>query len=135
MELLNHNENDHPYQCEICDKRFSRNWSLKKHVKTVHEGVKNHQCRICNKSFGTLSNLKRHLKSVHEKKKDFQCNLCNKTFSRKINLMNHKIEVHKIHLVCQTCYQNFIDSNSDVNFPMEIIHNENCICQNIEIQD
>ena len=52
--------------CHICDKKFPKQSKLKKHVETVHEGIKNHQCEICVKKFGRLSDLNRHVKEVHD---------------------------------------------------------------------
>ena len=131
IEYLNHNNQIHGrFQCQICDKRFTRNWSLNQHIRSVHEGQKNHECNQCNKKFATSSSLRRHIKSVHQNVKNFNCDQCPKAFSRKINLVNHKIKDHNIHLVCKDCYENYVNSNSDVTFPMAITHTENCICQN-----
>ena len=38
--------------CEICNKSFSRKYSLKLHVNTVHDEVKEHKCETCSKTFG-----------------------------------------------------------------------------------
>ena len=137
VEFINHDQDHRNFQCEICAKKFTTKWSLKVHMKTIHEGAKDHECAICGKKFSRKSSLKRHVSSVHQNKKDFNCDQCDKGFSRKINLMNHKINEHQIHLVCKECYDNYVNSNYDVNqFPVEIIHSgEICICQNFEIQN
>ena len=101
---------------------------------SVHEGNKDHQCEICGKTFSRKNSLKRHVASVHQNQK-INCDQCDKTFSRKVNLINHKKDEHQVHLVCKDCYENYVNSNSDVNFPMQITHSENCICQNIEIHN
>ena len=53
------------YQCQICEQKFSRSGKLQKHVKIIHEGIKDYQCHICVKKFGQLKHLKRHVKTVH----------------------------------------------------------------------
>ena len=52
-------------KCEICGKCFTRKKSLNAHVKTVHEGIKNHNCKKCGKEFARLYHLKRHINSVY----------------------------------------------------------------------
>ena len=103
---------------------------MKKHVKTVHEKVKNYRCRMCTKRFATRSNLKRHVKLVHEKKKDFQCDDCDREFSTKANLVEHRINTHEVHHICEQCYRRLVNPNRDLNFPIEIAHTEHyCLCR------
>ena len=52
--------------CDICEKSFKRADSLKRHFKTVHEGVKRHKCETCEKAFGKSGSLKRHIEMVHK---------------------------------------------------------------------
>ena len=42
---------------------------MKKHIKGVHEGQKNHKCESCNISFFQAGELKRHIKSIGHKNK------------------------------------------------------------------
>ena len=57
--------NEHDYKCEICDKEFKKNDGLKKHVKVVHNFVKEHQCNICQSGFDFQSQLTLHMKIAH----------------------------------------------------------------------
>ena len=82
------------HQCEICNKKFGHLGLLKTHVETVHNGIKNHQCKICNKKFGDLRNMKRHVKTVHDGIKDYQCKICNKKFGQLSAMRRHVKEVH-----------------------------------------
>jgi len=41
------------------------------------EEVEKHQCDRCEKSFTFKAGLTRHIKTIHEKIKDYQCSLCN----------------------------------------------------------
>ena len=51
--------------CPQCDKTFSNDYKVKRHIETVHEGVKNWQCTICPKRFYDKKDLGRHVKGVH----------------------------------------------------------------------
>ena len=51
-----------PYQCKICDVRFTQRNTLMLHKKAVHDGKK-YTCKICDKSFSFKTNLTRHIKS------------------------------------------------------------------------
>ena len=73
------------------------------HMKTLHEGQRNHKCDSCGKSyarssedthrqknykcesceklFSHLGNLNHHIKTVHENQKDYCCEFCEKLFS------------------------------------------------------
>ena len=48
-------------KCESCGKLFSEAGYLKKHIRTVHEGHKDHKCESCDKSFSQAGFLKRHI--------------------------------------------------------------------------
>ena len=47
--------------------------TLKKHINSVHEGLKNHKCNLCDKAFSQPSDLKFH---IHEGQKNHKCDLC-----------------------------------------------------------
>ena len=80
--------------CEICQKEFKAQ-SLKTHIKTAHEKIKEHNCSICLKSFGLAQSLKRHIEIVHEKMKNHFCQVCQKGFGSKENLNIHVKTVHE----------------------------------------
>ncbi|KAI5634633.1 zinc-finger double domain-containing protein [Phthorimaea operculella] len=48
-----------PYACELCDKQFTRNNSLSKHVR-IHSGEKPYSCKLCDKKFTRNDILKQH---------------------------------------------------------------------------
>lgn len=48
-------------KCEQCDKIFSRQKDLRRHISTVHDGVKKHKCEKCDKGFTTKHALTYHL--------------------------------------------------------------------------
>ena len=65
------------------------NGSLKQHLMTVHEKIKNHKCRLCNKSFGHKWILEGHLQTVHGKRRDFSCDVCSKKLVSNFILKRH----------------------------------------------
>ena len=44
---------------------------MKKHIKSVHEKIKDLSCDECERTFSQQGDLKMHIKSIHEKIKDF----------------------------------------------------------------
>ena len=68
-DLKKHNENVHQkegYQCEICEKTFSLNRSLKTHIKVVHEELRPFRCELCGRTFNRKQQLVYHVKREHE---------------------------------------------------------------------
>ena len=92
LHLLSVHEEKKPFECEICNKSFSKKGELTVHVDLFHEKNK---CEICANSFANKNKLTRHVKSVHEKKKPFQCEICEKQFSKKNKLKGHIKSVHE----------------------------------------
>ena len=59
--------------CKLCGNFFFI-LDLEKHIKTVHEGLKNHKCEKCLEEFSYNYQLREHVKSVHEGLKDYKLN-------------------------------------------------------------
>ena len=98
------------YNCNICTKPLIREANLRRHIKFVHEGVRNHKCKTCDKSFSHKSDLDVHMNSVHESNKNYKCAICQKTFSQNKTLMRHIRSLHndrEIHKLadrnCEVC--------------------------------
>lgn len=83
-----------PFTCDSCKKSFSRLCHLKRHLKSVHQGIRSHACKECGKGFISNTDFKRH-SITHTREKPFTCDLCKKTFGRFGNLKNHIIILHK----------------------------------------
>ena len=56
--------------------------SLRRHIKNVHEGIKNKNkiCEECGKGFSTNYWLKIHVDGVHKGLKPFKCTYCTDAF-------------------------------------------------------
>ncbi|XP_056135258.1 zinc finger protein 184-like [Lampris incognitus] len=69
-----------PYNCSICNKKFSIKSILTRHMKT-HTGEKPYTCSVCNKGFIQRSYLQTHMNS-HLGQKPYTCNFCGKGFTQ-----------------------------------------------------
>ena len=94
------------YNCESCDKSFSRASDLKGHIHGVHEGHEDYKCELCGKSFSHAGDLKRHILTIHEGHKDYKCESCGKSFSQETNLNDHKIRIHNWCKYCDEVFGN-----------------------------
>ena len=61
--------NTHYFECAICAKKIASSYNLWRHLRSVHENIKNFECHICAKQFGSNFNLHQHLKTVHKNAK------------------------------------------------------------------
>ena len=113
------------FKCEQCNFTCSRNGSLTRHIKQVHDKIKDVQCQQCNFTCSTNSQLKAHIKQVHDKIKDFQCEECDYKFSIYGNLQRHIKSVHdKIKdFQCEKCTDIF-SSKSHLTRHIKMVHDK-----------
>jgi hypothetical protein len=52
------------FQCQFCPMFFSRKYSLKGHIDSVHNGKK-YNCQFCSMFYLKITSLKSHVDSVH----------------------------------------------------------------------
>ena len=94
------------YNCDKCEKSFSRKFDLSDHVRVVHENIR-HNCDKCEKSFTRKTNLNEHIQAVHENVR-YSCDGCEDSFSQKKNLNEHLRNVHEnVRYSCNICEKSF----------------------------
>ena len=54
------------FNCNECSKTFTKEYNLKRHIKSVHEQIKPHQCGICSKSFSRKLHRDYHLRTCSQ---------------------------------------------------------------------
>ena len=88
---------DKPFQCDLCQRRFTVKANLTRHLKISHSGIKAFHCTFCGRSFGYKQNLMTHMKR-HTGERNFACDICGKSFIRKQQLQMHSfIHIRESH--------------------------------------
>jgi hypothetical protein len=82
------------HACDYCEYKCSMACSLKLHVKQVHLRIKDHACDYCEYKCSMAGHLKQHIKAVHLQIKDHACNQCEFTCSTASGLQTHVKMVH-----------------------------------------
>ena len=99
------------FKCKVCNKVFTKNSSLKRHLNT-HNVLKDlYNCTYCEEKFSRKDNFERHVKLHIEKKIDqYNCTYCEEKFSRKDNFDRH-VTAHKendqLMFICTYCELKF----------------------------
>jgi len=89
MEALDHHLDtaSHSFSCDICDKEFSAERFLRKHLAITHtEGL--FECHVCKKKLKNEHYLKSHL-MIHTGELPFECKECGAKFNRNDKLKRH----------------------------------------------
>lgn len=81
--------------CHICRHRFREASALRKHIRSVHEKVRNYACSICNQRFGEKSNMRKHVLARHRDERPHACTDCAKRFHFTDGLARHIRNVHQ----------------------------------------
>ena len=84
-----------PGYCNECDKHFTAQRSLKRHIAVVHELAQVVTCDVCKKQFNGKDSIRGHLET-HRTTKDFGCQKCDKYFRTKGSLQIHNKSMHPL---------------------------------------
>jgi len=83
---------ERPYNCEICEKKFTVKSTLTTHMKT-HTGAKNLVCHVCKSMFSSKTSLKVHMR-LHTGALPYKCDLCDKRFRTPASRKTHVSTAH-----------------------------------------
>ena len=93
------------HKCSKCDYKCGSNADLQKHIKAVHDKIKDFKCNKCDYECSGNSNLQKHIKMVHDKIKDVKCPKCDYACSTNGHIQTHIKMVHDKtkDVKCQKC--------------------------------
>lgn len=122
--------------CFLCDKSFSKSWTLHSHIKNVHDGRKTdngYPCNDCGIYFAQKSALTKHL-NLHSQSK-IVCDMCGSQFPDKrsvlLHFTSHIPDMVKIIQETHTC--NFCGllytSSKNLNRHIKTIHDPSTLFQ------
>lgn len=127
-----------PFQCALCDRKFSTKTRIKKHLEEMHLHTKTKPvCKVCGKMFNSVAVLRSHTISRHQSPK-FICNECGKQFPFKTTLAIHMEAVHtqSKSVVCRECGAKY-NTKSALDYHISTSHSSNekygkfygsCVC-------
>ena len=108
-QLRQHVKSDHEKEektCKYCGEEFQGKFNLDRHVKQVHQRVKDYACEECEYRAGTRWDLGLHVKQIHEKAK---CKRCDFTAEGAKQLRQHVKNHHgKEERTCEYCGKEFL---------------------------
>ena len=112
--------------CPLCE--YQTEWGkshLDRHIRAIHDRIKDFQCPFCEVSCSQKGNLRLHIDQVHKNIRKFSCNQCDYKSNFKNDIAKHKKSVHeKIKDIgCQSCP--FTTTlRSYLNIHMKTVHGE-----------
>uniref|UniRef100_A0A669DZW2 C2H2-type domain-containing protein n=1 Tax=Oreochromis niloticus TaxID=8128 RepID=A0A669DZW2_ORENI len=93
---------ERPHLCDICGRKFARQYQLKRHKVLVHSNQVNGEdspsdapfaCGVCGKRLKSEALLTAHAR-IHTGDKPHRCGVCLRSFQRAACLKQHQVRVH-----------------------------------------
>ncbi|XP_055682116.1 zinc finger protein 208-like isoform X1 [Lutzomyia longipalpis] len=86
---------ERPFACEQCGLAFITYGHRSKHVRNVHQKIREHKCKICGKEFFKRESAMKHI-ITHTGAKHFSCSVpgCNVAYGWYAALRRHYIKLH-----------------------------------------
>ena len=116
--------------CSRCSASYHNTRELTDHIKSIHKGLRPYNCSICDSKFSYRQNLKYHEKAVHgigKSSNGFQCPQCSDCFFQESRLIQHMNAFHsdglEKKLRCVSCDVGF-SNDSELNKHMRTKHLE-----------
>ena len=106
--LRNH-EGSKPFACALCEVKFVRPETLRRHLQDFHFKMHDYECMECGKTFFNNDKLRTHVLYTHSKaEKKLKCQDCGKMFHQLGRLNAHR-KIHNKHIAClyNTCHLMF----------------------------
>jgi len=69
-------KNKDRYTCDQCNYKTCQHGNLARHIKGIHDKIKDHACTQCEYKCSQKRDMARHVKGVHDKIKDIHCDQC-----------------------------------------------------------
>ncbi|KAG5667302.1 hypothetical protein PVAND_015288 [Polypedilum vanderplanki] len=102
MEIHMSPESRRRFQCEYCERNYSKKTSLLHHIQMWHtENGEIFECE-CGASFKTQKRLRYHKRNTHEQG-SYECHECNKFYKSKHLLKTHIAMIHRDKIPCTIC--------------------------------
>ena len=90
-----HTDSSKHYKCDQCDYHTFEQYRMKKH-KAVHDPSLRFACDKCDVTCSSKPNLRRHIRTVHEGIKPVSCSECGKSYEGNRSLAMHLLREHNI---------------------------------------
>ena len=117
QELKEHEQKDHEWKCDLCEKQYTSIKELKEHEKEYHE----QKCDRCEKQYVYIKELDEHLKKEHGIRR-YKCTECGKEFENLEELREHEKNCY----TCDLCDYGIGMNRRDFEDHIEWKHYKDC---------
>ena len=141
--------------CALCNKLFSRSWTLKNHIQLCGQmtrGQGDIPCDVCGNKFAHKASLKEHIRTFHttvltdgslivhtkfdstwKQKEEIVCQICLSSFKKRKYLKKHMITVHEYNPHDDTTNINMVPENvNDLTIMKDKVWKLQCPSQTCE---